>query len=197
MYTSLGRSLKQYLKYYLLKWSLIKKGYLRASLAVSLSEGSNLSNPCNRCMRSPAEWSTCCIIRFCKYLWRKKCGPISVINNSFCFFCSIVRKLKIKQTCNLGSFITALILSLEVAPSGQSNLPLLTYFSAFRLHIGTTRYTLIIKLNMDQLKVTMVSHTYSTLFNMCCGKGPSTLSIIARCSKFSWVWNNASPCKWN
>lgn len=50
---------------YLRRLSLMKKEWFRASLAVSLSEGSYLSNPCKRCMRSPAEWSTCCIIRFC------------------------------------------------------------------------------------------------------------------------------------
>eukprot|EP00983_Pelagomonas_calceolata_P043054 1138757-Pelagomonas_calceolata.AAC.5 len=28
---------------------------------------------------------------------------------------------------------------------------------------------------------------------MASGMGPRTCSIIARCSKFSWVWNRASP----
>lgn len=30
---------------------------------------------------------------------------------------------------------------------------------------------------------------------MCWGNGPKTLSIMAKCSRFSCVWNNASPCK--
>jgi len=47
-----------------------------------------------------------------------------------------------KQTCSLGSFVTALILSLEVAPTGQSNLPLLTYFSACRLNIHNKKQSL-------------------------------------------------------
>lgn len=84
---------------YLLRWSLVKNGCRRASSADILSEGSNFRSPCNRLIRSPAEWSTCCIIKF----W------------------------------SLGSFNTALILSLDAAPSGQSNLPLLTYLSACRL----------------------------------------------------------------
>ena len=115
----------------LLRWSPAKKGCLSASRAVNRSDGSYFRSPCNRCIRSPAEWSTCCIIRF----WSR------------------------------GSFRTAFILSLEAAPSGQSNFPLLTYFSAWR----------------------------SAFFNMWWGRGPSTLSIMARCSKFSWVWNSASP----
>lgn len=56
-----------------------------------------------------------------------------------------------KQTCSRGSFITALILSLEVAPSGQSNLPLRTYFSACRLiktRKGNTGYFKINKMRI-------------------------------------------------
>lgn len=34
---------------------------------------------------------------------------------------------------------------------------------------------------------------YSALNTICWGRGPSTLSIIARCSKFSWVWKSAPP----
>ena len=37
--------------------------------------------------------------------------------------------------------------------------------------------------------------TYSVCFIMFLGKGPNTLSIIARCSKSSYVWNNVSPYK--
>lgn len=37
--------------------------------------------------------------------------------------------------------------------------------------------------------------TYSAFRTICSGRGPKTLSIIAKCSKFSCVWNNASP--WN
>lgn len=37
--------------------------------------------------------------------------------------------------------------------------------------------------------------TYSALRVICSGKGPKTLSIIAKCSKFSCVWNKASPWK--
>lgn len=44
----------------------MKKGCLRASRAVSLSDGSNRRSPCTIFINSPAEWSTCCIIRFCK-----------------------------------------------------------------------------------------------------------------------------------
>jgi len=37
--------------------------------------------------------------------------------------------------------------------------------------------------------------TYSALLIMCWGMGPSTRSIIAKCSRFSCVWNKASPCQ--
>lgn len=65
-----------------------------------------------------------------------------------------------KQTCRRGSFITALILSLEVAPSGQSSLPLRTYFSACRLIIIT------IKRNtsyFDDNKITTIESSCSKL----------------------------------
>ena len=114
-----------------LRWVRVKKGCLRASKAVNRSEGSYFRSPFNRSIKSPAEWSTCCITRF----WRR------------------------------GSFETALMLSLDAAPSGQSSQPLLTYFPACE----------------------------SALLSKCWGKGPNTLSIMAKCSKFSWVWNNASP----
>jgi len=64
------------------------------------------------------------------------------------------------------SFLTALMLSLETAPSGQfKRVALLKYFWA------------------DELAFRII----------CSGIGPRTLSIIARCSRFSCVWNNASP----
>lgn len=128
---------------HLLWWSLQKKGCLRASRAVSLSVGSYLSNPCNRCMRSPAEWSTFCIIKFCKNFWGWTAQLVnmtiaqSVIKKSVSFYDYLI-----VQTWRRGSFITALILSLEVAPSGQSNLPFLTYFSACRLKRPIGRKTI-------------------------------------------------------
>jgi hypothetical protein len=44
---------------------LAKNGCLRASRAVILSDGSNRRSPCTIFINSPAEWSTCCIIKFC------------------------------------------------------------------------------------------------------------------------------------
>lgn len=44
----------------------LKNGCLSASLAVKRSDGSNLSRPCSKSINKPAEWSTYCIIRFCK-----------------------------------------------------------------------------------------------------------------------------------
>lgn len=112
--------------YYLLIPSLVKNGCLRASRAVDLSDGSYLSSPCIRCMRSPAEWSTCCIIKF----WKTGIGQVISIQSS----CR-AKNLKESgsQTWRRGNFETALMLSLEAAPSGQSNLPFLTYLSACRL----------------------------------------------------------------
>lgn len=118
--------------YHLLRLSLVKNGCLRASRAVDLSDGSYLSSPCSRCMRSPAEWSTCCIIKFCN---RKStshfysCRPNKLKTSAKYIKC----KTKQWQTWRRGNFKTALMLSLEAAPSGQSNLPFLTYFSACRL----------------------------------------------------------------
>jgi hypothetical protein len=43
----------------------LKKGCFSASFAVNRSVGSNLSNPCNKSISKPPEWSTCCIIKFC------------------------------------------------------------------------------------------------------------------------------------
>lgn len=45
--------------------SLVKKGCPSASLAFRRSAGSYRRSPCKRSIKSPAEWSTCCIIRFC------------------------------------------------------------------------------------------------------------------------------------
>lgn len=46
--------------------SLVKNGCPKASLALNRSAGSYRKSPCKRSIRSPAEWSTCCIIRFCQ-----------------------------------------------------------------------------------------------------------------------------------
>ena len=43
----------------------VKKGCLSASCAVMRFAGSYLSSPCKRSMKSPADWSTFCITRFC------------------------------------------------------------------------------------------------------------------------------------
>ena len=43
---------------------LVKKPWLNASSAVNLDEGSYARRRFSRSMRSPAEWSTCCITRF-------------------------------------------------------------------------------------------------------------------------------------
>lgn len=76
--------------YNLRNWSLVKKGCLRASRAIILIDGSNLRRPCKRSIRSPAEWSTCCITKFCtkaqriyiRFWWIKnKCKRIIPIIN--------------------------------------------------------------------------------------------------------------------
>ena len=43
----------------------VTKGCLSASCAVMRFAGSYLSSPCKRSMKSPADWSTFCITRFC------------------------------------------------------------------------------------------------------------------------------------
>jgi hypothetical protein len=43
----------------------LKNGCFSASFAVNRSDASNLSNPCNKSISKPPEWSTCCIIKFC------------------------------------------------------------------------------------------------------------------------------------
>jgi hypothetical protein len=44
---------------------LVKNRWLSASWAVNLFQGSYPTRPFSRSMKSPAEWSTCCITRFC------------------------------------------------------------------------------------------------------------------------------------
>lgn len=64
--SSLKRRMKlcNYKGYPHLLRSLVKKGCLRASLALSRSAGSYRRSPWRRSIKSPAEWSTCCIIKF-------------------------------------------------------------------------------------------------------------------------------------
>lgn len=113
------------------------------------------------------------------------------------------------------SFLTALMLSLEVAPSGQFNFaPLLKYFNVDDDLIckpqKTSEKTVLIlfiivpsryiqqstyKPYKVRLQNKHVNKTYLTFWIMCSGICPKTLSIMAKCSKFSWVWNNVRPCK--
>lgn len=142
------------------------------------------------------------------------------------------------RTFRRSSFFTALILSLETAPSGQFSLdPLLKYFSVPRLHINpkweesfhfisnrdlncisqsinnsdyylfhTQNYRMqmaFVHANhrnfagaaiiIEQTTAKFQKLTYLALRIICSGRGPNALSIIAKCSKFSCVWNNASP----
>ena len=97
------------------------------------------------------------------------------------------------NTGSRGNFQTALILSLEVAPSGQSSLvPLLKYFSVRRL--WNQKHNQYQASHSQSLHHERNKITYSARMIIFGGSGPSTLSIIARCSKFSWVWKRASPC---
>lgn len=115
----------------------LKKGCFNASLGVNLSEGSNFSNPCSKSIRSPPEWSTCCIIRFCIHnhaVSLRRINTTKKVDDQNCQVYSEVNAAVRDRTLNRGNLRTALILSLETAPSGQFNSrPCLKYFSNRRL----------------------------------------------------------------
>lgn len=148
----------------------MKKECLRASRAVNRLQGSKLRRPCNRSIRSPPEWSTCCITRF----WRKKINTL--IRIIMCIKVSIIshkhfwsQQASQQGTWRRGNFITALMLSLEVAPSGQFSLPFLKYFSAWRLDEKTQKKNNITKDFASMSWKTHFKRAHTPLFSTCAG----------------------------
>lgn len=191
----------------------MKNGCPRASRAVIRSEGSYLRRPCKRSIASPAEWSTCCITMFCML---KESGSI----RSSCFS-KIYQQRNLK--CNVLEYADLGLVCVHHPCSPEDEVvserlwyspwmqhpPASSTYLFWRTsqHVGCFIYTTS---RSNQLwsnttpKRGNIKHSccsqqfnasYSALFNIFCGRGPNTLSIMAMCSKFSWVWNSASPLK--
>lgn len=124
-----------------------KKGWLRASRAVIRSEGSNFSNPCNKSISKNLEApTTCCDTRFCisqivhqKLIWGQNELLRIVVEGITNILLGLINGKEEQEraavkTLRWSILFTALILSLEIAPSGQFRRdPRLKYFSAPRL----------------------------------------------------------------
>lgn len=116
---------------------LLKKGWFKACRAVSRSDGSYINKPFNKSVRENLEDSTCWDTRSCmKQHYSSPHKNLLDIPQHTPLVPQKIKKKWGKVTFRRSSLLTALILSLETAPSGQfSRNPRLKYFSAPLLHM--------------------------------------------------------------